>query len=746
MPVNIGTDPNDGTGDPLRIAFGKLNTAIDLVNELITAVMKNGGKIFATREEAFLFGQENLPVTLGRIFTANMDFLELRGSGNDTNDPLFTTPPYWGVLERYPRRALLANGLRDYGIIQLINIGGSGDAIIAELGTLLVAAGVTALSTSSEVAYIPTQTNMEANPTITIGEQTFGIRNADGGAWPAGGFVVGRSYKLRRRNTVLRVSSGDSTSVDLSSEIDARIAGDLAVRTDLLAALAAGMTSATSSALALAREPVTNAPGDDLVIVNAPNGAALLVRADGVTRGAFLAEDVQGLDDLENNIEVPSAPGDYIATVIDDLEGNVVFGIDLRDGSLYPGGGGGSGSTVEFVDPDNVGDAWNSIQTSDEFGTVIRYMSRQWRETWGYEKRGDVTLAQTPNPAIGIVAFGGGSSAVARPIADGFPFHVVDQTLVHPEDGQAASAAAAAWLEGEYSARRGLPTVVTLTEVISSTVEADALAGSPHREALKNKVAAARVALSAWGKDLFVDRIGLALLEGAPTTLQATADLHYAAVANSIRAEIADAAGQIPMPVVVVSQSAGTRTDGTSEVILAEGNLDWAHWSLGLIVATPKYPFPLQAGSPATLTPEGAMQVSELEALAVTERLAARDWYGPTIGAQCTRAGAVITVPFTAMSNLVIRNPANHGFAVDGVTNGATIASVAVSGTNALITMSAVPTGTLTVRYAFGRTGDQGNGYPANRGSLTDSWSQPSRMVSGATLYRYARSGRAPVV
>ena len=543
---------------------------------------------------------------------------------------------------------------------------------------------------------------------------------------------------------IIKVDSGGRWwtrmgSADLALERAERIAGDAAVM--------AAISSAVAAAIQIARQPFATAPGDDLIWASGTNGDALLTRADGVTRGTFLAEDILGLDETSSALAAPPAPGDYIVALVDDLAGNIVVGIDVRDGSLWPAGAGGSGgSTVEFVDPDNQGDAWNSIQTTDDHGEVIRYLSRQWRETWGYEKRGDITLAQSPNPAIGIVAFGGGSSAVARPIPDGFPFHVVDQTLVHPEDGQAASAAAAAWLEGEYSARRGLPTVVALTQVVGSTVEADALAGSAPREALRAKVAAARTALAAWGKDLFVDRIGLALLEGAPATGQATADLHYAAVANSIRAEIAEAAGQVPMPVVVVSQSAGTRTDGTSAVILAEGNLDWAHWSLGLIVATPKYPFPLQAGSPAALTPEAAMQVSELEALAVTERLAARDWYGPTIGAQASLSGAVITVPFTAMSALVIRDPANHGFAVDGVANGATIASVAVSGTNARITMSAVPTGTLTVRYAFGRIGDQGDGYPANRGSLTDSWSQPSRMVSGATLYRYARSGRAPVL
>ena len=611
-------------------------------------------------------------------------------------------------------------------------------------------------------------------------------------------------------------------------------------------------------------------PGDDAVLVAVGNDAVLLVTRAGITRGTFLASDIIG----EFGLALPRAPGDYIAPIILDATGAVLLGVDTRDGSIYPQASGTGGSAVSFVDPDNQGDAWNSILTEDEHGEVIRYLSRQWRETWGFEKRGGVTLAQSPDPAIGILAFGGGSSAVVRQIPDDFPYHIVNEALARPEDGQSATALAAAFLEDEFARRRGLPTVIALTQVVGSTIEADALAGSAPREALRTRVAAARTALTGWGKALFVDRISLSLLEGAPATPQATADLHYAAVAASMRAEIAAAADQIAMPLVVVSQSAGTRTDGTSPVILAEGNLDWAHWSLGFVVATPRYPFALQAGSTAALTPQAAMLVSELEALSVTERLAGRDWYGPTIGAQASASGAVITVPFTAMSDLVLRDAANHGFAVDGVINGAVIQAVAVNGKNALLTMNRdpkrawgfdsstpetnivtiagrdaaslhlqvgsvsgrryaafpirLPVGTrirfhlettsnlyagfddeptlntprteinpnggwaagsydvdytvtaaaaagsylaflftginataditnlqidlptgypaLSVRYAWGETGDRGDGYPANRGSLTDSWSQASRMVPGATLYRYARAGRAPVV
>lgn len=780
MPVNIGSSANDGTGDPLRAAFGKVNNDYAALLDEIAKVRLNGGKMFRSRDEAFASGQVNLPGNIGIVMTLENGVLTWRVPFQNTDDPLFSTAPYWGVVARVD----VASALRDTGVITLANLDGTGDAITAEMPLAAKRNGVTATSGTSIIEIIPIATNTGADePTLSIdGGPDVIIKSETGAALTAGQMVGGRSYLLRRRGNVWRILSGGVTlaalesvaaelTQSLATEITARGLADdnLAARADLADVQHASLQARTEGA-----QP----PGDGVVVVADRNGKPLLgTMGDGTSYGLFklnvsgapgdsvssLVEDAAGNvifgfdehgnifpgireDDLNVTLAPTGAPGDYIIPLILNADGTVAFGIDVRDGSPFPAAGGSGGSAVSFVDPDNQGDAWNSIQTEDEHGEVIRYLSRQWRETWGYEKRGGITLAQTPNPAIGILAFGGGSSAVVRPIADGFPYHVVNEALVHPEDGQAASAGAAAWLEGEYAARRGLPTVVALTQVVGSTVEADALAGSAPREALKAKVVAAREALALWGKELFVDRIGLSLLEGAPSTGQATADLHYAAVAASIRAEIADAAGQIPMPVVVVSQSAGTRTDGTSPVILAEGNLDWAHWSLGFVVATPRYPFALQAGASAALTPQSAMLVSELEALAVAERLAGRDWYGPTMGAQATRAGAVITVPFTTMSPLVLRDPANHGFAVDGVTNGATIQSVAVSGQNALITMSAAPAGTLTVRYAWGQTGDRGDGYPANRGSLTDNWSQASRMVPGATLYRYARAGRAPVV
>lgn len=858
-----GAAPNQFTTEAL------LEQAVNAVlASLWNDVTNSAGKSFTARANAVSYGQENLPDRLGLIYTREGTALVTRGPGQTADDPLFPTYPNWGVITRIDP----AIAMRDSGLITLANVGGTGDAITADLPLAARQNGVTATGGTSVVELIPTLTNTGSATLAIEGGTAAPIRDESGAVLTAGALIAGRSYLLRRRNTVWRIISGAVAASDLTAEVLARTISSVQTGTVALVSVGTGdaMTASVPTeltavgmaaanlrrirwqAVASNTGPMTiNIDGQGAVSLRDAQGDALLpgyilpgrfyeaikvastwrIVSGDVTRkelnaeviarvaheartsglsapgdGAVVVEDRSGKPVLGvgpegdtylwYKIRVPVAPGDYIATLIEDAAGKTVLGFDIRDGSLYPplrpsdiepvvmdactapgdyiipvvlnadgttafgidrrdgspyplpesSGGGSTGGSVEFVDPDNFGDTWNSIQTSDAGGSVIRFLSRQWRETWGYEKRGNVTLAQTPSPAVGMVAFGGGSAGVVRHFDEDFRYHLVNEALIRPEDGLSASAQAVAFLDAEFEARRGLPTVIAMSHVIGSTVEADALPGAPGRAALVARVAEARAALIPWGKALFVDRISLSLLEGAPDTPRATADLHYAAVANGLRIEVAEAAGQAALPLIVVSQSAGTRTNGASPVILAEGNLDWEHWALGIIVAGPRYPYELQEGSVATLTPDAAALISEIEALAVAERLAGRDWFGPSIGAQAHMSGAVITVPFTAMSNLIIRDPSNHGFAVDGISNAASITSVSVSGSVATITLSEAPLGSLTVRYAFGEVGDRGDGKSANRGSLTDSWELPSRMVSGTTLYRYARSGAAPVI
>ena len=508
-------------------------------------------------------------------------------------------------------------------------------------------------------------------------------------------------------------------------------------------------------------------PGDDSTHVEGINGAALVTLSNGLTRGTFIADDIQpgavngilpietveSLSTLVNPdgtlhgalaSDVSGWPGDWVTEDAIDQRGIVLRGYDTRDGTPYPDVPDASpapGGAVDFVDPGFHGEAWGAVQGANG---VIKFLSTAWAgEVIGFEQRGTKVLADTGSIATGILAVGGGDVGLARE-QRAYQYHALDEALEYRGGVNGACAAAAAYLSIEGAALRARPTTIALAEAVGSTVAADFLPGASRRVQLISRLAAAATALEAWDKRLVVDRIKLDLLSGALTTPHLTADNHYAAVGNGLRFEAAEATGQAMLPALLVSQSIGTRTDGTSPVILAEGRLDWNHFALGFVVVTPLYPFPLVDGTLATLTRDAALMVSEIEALAMFEITAGREWYCPSIE-EAILSGSTITVRFATMSELVLRDPAKHGFTLSGVTNGATISGVSVAGNYATITLSAAPAGTLTLNYAFGQTGDAGDGYAANRGSLTDSWSAESRAVPGSTLHRYARSGRVTV-
>ncbi|MBW7057318.1 pyocin knob domain-containing protein [Paracoccus bogoriensis] len=157
----------------------------------------------------------------------------------------------------------LLTAIRLGAVIPLTGIGGSGDAITATIDPAFIDAGVTSLGSASEVEYIPIATNTAGNPTISIGGSTFQIRRADGSAWGAGRFVVGRVYKMRRFGSQLRVIAGDVQGW----EIDAQ-----------LATLARKLVTISSANTAQERNANnwTLVPGSyrfaDLSIGNAPSG------------------------------------------------------------------------------------------------------------------------------------------------------------------------------------------------------------------------------------------------------------------------------------------------------------------------------------------------------------------------------------------------------------------------------------------------------------------------------------------
>lgn len=387
--------------------------------------------------------------------------------------------------------------------------------------------------------------------------------------------------------------------------------------------------------------------------------------------------------------------------------------------------------------PLTLGNVWHLRETEDG---ALQYLSDQWQgRVFGYEQRGRTTLAQSGEVAIGMIAFGGASAGVTRPIPDRMQYHMRDEKLEVHEWDLAAESAAVAWLSGIDRKHHALSTVIAISEPRSSMVEQDALPNAPMRQSVLDRVSKARDALKPWNKFFHVDRISLSLLEGNPDIPETTADFHYAAVAKGLQLEVAEASGQIAVPKIVVSQSAGTHERGDFELILAEGRLHWNHFSIGFVVATPRYPFRLMKGTVATLHPADALLMSELESRAIEAVMDGKDWFCPSLE-EATVDGATIRARFASMSDLVLDESA-HGFRVDGCT----VTGITVNANYVQITLDKEPASDAMLSYAWGAKKPGVPGFHANTGGLRDSWSDQSRLQPGRTLYRYALAGRVPL-
>ncbi|WP_299733514.1 hypothetical protein [uncultured Tateyamaria sp.] len=388
--------------------------------------------------------------------------------------------------------------------------------------------------------------------------------------------------------------------------------------------------------------------------------------------------------------------------------------------------------------PRTLGNVW---ALRDE-PTGFRYLSDQYEgRVMGFEERREVTLGETHPLALGIAAFGS-RAGLPRPLPEDFRYHVVDEAL----SGRAAPCQArshgAATQRLAAEKRYAYRTLIALSQPQAGIVADEALPESPLYQTLLQRISAARDALQGWNKGFHLDRIALSLLSGAPGTSLQDAIEHYGTVAHALRHDAAVAAGQASFPLIVTSQSAGTARDGRSEVILAEGQLDIAHPALGLIVATPTYPYPLMDDMPATLTPAANMEVDELEALAVAIVQDGGRWYCPSMR-EAQAMGRTIKVTFSTLAPLVLGD-GPHGFALSS--EGPAIAGVQVSGNEATLTLDGdLPDGPMHVTYAWGATAPTGENRFANTGAIRDAWTRPSVMQPGTPLHRYALSGRVAI-
>lgn len=220
----------------LAQTMGDPSALQDILDELDgKADLANSGRFFTSRAAAVSIGQSALPGTLGLIMTVEDGWLAVRSFSNASDDPLFETQPSWGVALRAPNAATLAGALNVASVIPLINIGGTGNAITADLAVNAVAAGAS-VTASTSVRYIPAATNSndtETDVTLFVaGDEPRIVRTADGARLPAGFFVVGRAYTLDRRGTIWRVATGDATRTELAGKADLPNAGKMFANRD----------------------------------------------------------------------------------------------------------------------------------------------------------------------------------------------------------------------------------------------------------------------------------------------------------------------------------------------------------------------------------------------------------------------------------------------------------------------------------------------------------------------------------
>lgn len=101
LPI-FGTAPNQYTTEQhFEMAVQQFG------DKVFDEAIKNGGKLFSSRESAVAAGQDALPASVGLIITREGDQLVLRSGGLTTDDPLFASAPRWGVLTRVPAQAAI---------------------------------------------------------------------------------------------------------------------------------------------------------------------------------------------------------------------------------------------------------------------------------------------------------------------------------------------------------------------------------------------------------------------------------------------------------------------------------------------------------------------------------------------------------------------------------------------------------------------------------------------------------------
>lgn len=410
-------------------------------------------------------------------------------------------------------------------------------------------------------------------------------------------------------------------------------------------------------------------------------------------------------------------------------------------------------------------DAWNLRVRGDWYVFSANLPGGQGPRDFRRAISGGDIVAASPGPIYGILSIGGARRAG---FADGpslFPYHVVspadDIGAVGLEGTDVAQSTdnlekmrtrtrdviiAETIIGQRQIAGRALPLMVTRTETDSSP----SISALCQGKAYKNFVTAARnlkSASKAQGKRAVILAVGIDyILEDVVSDLKTFRDGFYSLMQKTT---LDLGALGYRKPLFVSLFDSGTIMAGNNPLLMAQWELAVMPSDHDLIYAAPGYMFEQTVS--ARPTDDARQQMAEMEAYAIEAINDGYSWSCPMF-LLAEKDDACIRVVAASETKLHVdlEDPLNAGkeagFSLEGLENGAAIQKVIVDPKDEksiLIKFDKPPSGKqLQLCYAYGATNSPDR-YPANRGSIRDSWTKAS--VTGSNLYRWALPCQLPV-
>lgn len=367
---------------------------------------------------------------------------------------------------------------------------------------------------------------------------------------------------------------------------------------------------------------------------------------------------------------------------------------------------------------------------------------------------GDI-LAAAPGPLLALFALGGQRRAGFSPRPPAFPHHILapgDDIGAVGLEGTARAEATARLQHLPWSTREALIAEALLSDRLAEAralplflcrAETDAsasidalpagLAFANLLTAIDSGIAAAR----SLGTRLRIPAIALDFgledrTSDAPALARGLRRLMARLEAELIRRDI-------ERPVFLLTAESGTARDTTHPAIAAHAELSWQPGPHRLTIAAPGYMFEQTAfGRP---TDAARARMARMDAFALTEALARRDWFCPTfLLAEATDRQIRVTAqsmgPLT-LSDALEAGPA-CGFRLSQTEARITAVTLAPDDPRALILTTDRPATGGLLHYAHGADPAPGRaGLPPNRGGVRDDWHSPDP-EGGPPLHRWA--------